>query len=525
MIPREDFEVAQETYALELIKDFPITHLANHTPIIKLLRKPDFQRETNHWSPEQVVSLLESFVDSEVIPSLILWKAPRYIFVIDGGHRLSALRAWMLDDYGDGAASLAFYNGEISTRQKEIAKHTRKLVERRVGRYSTLFSQVGTRNAPEDIARRSQVLFTRALPLQWIQGDASVAETSFFKINSQGTPLDDTESLLIKNRKKPIAIAARAILRAGSGHKYWSKFSTACVSEVEAVTQDFHERIFKPEADEPLKTLELPLGGTVSPVDALALLIDFLAISGTRHQGGKDIAAYDDDGDGSETVNVLKNGLQVLNRIAGNNPASLGLHPAVYFYNEKGKYSRFLFLGMAAVIQDKLRNNNAQFFKSFTLARKRLEKFLVDNKSLIGIILQNLSKSQRVPKVRDLFEFLVSELQGDTKTVKVENAIAHLGIRGRILDANVIHASPHISDDTKSIVYVRQALANALLCPVCGGRLDPSKSVSYDHIEQKRKGGTGDAANVQLAHPYCNTGFKESQAAAAEKQARPKATK
>jgi hypothetical protein len=524
MIPREDFAVAQETYVLDLIKDFPITHLANESPILKLLRKPDFQRETNHWSPDQVVSLLESFLDGEVIPSLILWKAPRYIFVIDGGHRLSALRAWMLDDYGDGAASLSFYNREISARQKDIAKHTRKLVEKRVGRYSTLLSQVDTRNASEEVARRAQVLFTRALPLQWIQGDASVAESSFFKINSQGTPLDDTETLLIKNRKKPIAISARAILRAGSGHKYWSKFPPARAAEVESVTQEFHDKIFKPEAEEPLKTLELPLGGSVSPVDALALLIDFLAIAGTRDKDGKAIEAYNDEESGDDTVKVLKNSLQVLNRIAGNNAASLGLHPAVYFYNEKGKYSRFLFLGMTAVIQDKLRNNNAGFFKAFTAARKKLEQFLVDNKSLIGVILQNLSKGQRVPKIRDLFEFLVNGLQ-DGKTVKVEDAIAHLGIRGRILDANVIQTSPHISDDTKSMVYVRQAVETALRCPVCGGLLDPSKSVSYDHIDPKRKGGTGDTTNVQLAHPYCNTGYKESQAAAAEKATKPRGAK
>src|SRR5580704_5851826 len=147
MIPREDFAVAQETYVLDLIKDFPITNLKDDSPILKLLRKPDFQRETNHWNPDQVVSLLASFVDGEVIPSLILWKAPRYIFVIDGGHRLSALRAWMLDDYGDGAVSLSFYKGEISTRQKEIAKYTRKLVEEEIGRYSTLLSQVDTKNA------------------------------------------------------------------------------------------------------------------------------------------------------------------------------------------------------------------------------------------------------------------------------------------------------------------------------------------------------------------------------------------
>jgi HNH endonuclease len=93
------------------------------------------------------------------------------------------------------------------------------------------------------------------------------------------------------------------------------------------------------------------------------------------------------------------------------------------------------------------------------------------------------------------------------------------------LDANVVQTTPHISDDTKSMVYVQKAVTNALRCPVCGGLLDISKSVSYDHIEPKRKGGTGDHTNVQLAHPYCNTGYKESQAATAEKQEEQEASK
>ena len=257
MIPREDFAVIEEPYTMtDLIRDFPPSHLAQNAPVLKLLRKPDFQRETNHWSPEQVVMFLASFVDNEVIPSLILWKAPRYIFVIDGGHRLSALRAWMEDDYGDGPISLSFYKGEISKQQKDVAKLTRRMVEKQVGRYSALREQVDLKSAPPLVQRRAQNLFTRALSLQWVQGDASVAETSFFKINSQGTPLDDTEETLIRNRRKPIAISARAILRAGSGHKYWSSFPDEQAREIEAVAQEFNERIFKPEATEPLKTLE-----------------------------------------------------------------------------------------------------------------------------------------------------------------------------------------------------------------------------------------------------------------------------
>ncbi|HEX4321887.1 MAG TPA: DUF262 domain-containing protein [Acidobacteriaceae bacterium] len=519
MIPREDFAIEQQPNDLDLMGDFPIRHLEQDAPVRKLLRKPDFQRETNHWNPEQVATLIESFVDSEVIPSLILWKAPQYIFVIDGGHRLSALRAWMENDYGDKTISQAFYSSEISKAQKDIAARTRRLVETRVGRYGDLIKAIDLPTSSEKDRRRAQVLATRALSLQWIRGDAGVAESSFFKINSQGTPLDDTEKLLITNRHKPLAISARSILRAGTGHRYWSSFSPDFIASVEKVTQEFHERIFKPEATEPLKTLELPLGGSVSPVDALALLIDFLTVAGSREPGGKTIEKYADDNDGAATVVVLKNSLEVLNRMAGNRPASLGLHPAVYFYNEKGKYIRFLFLGMAAVIQERLRNNDSGFFKKFTAARSRLEQFLVENKSLIGIILQNLSKGSRVSKMKDLFEYLVAQLHDPGNTVKVEDAISHLGLRGRILDVNSSQTTSQISDETKSMVYVKEAIRNAIRCPICGGILDPSKSVSYDHIEPKRKGGSGDHSNVQLAHPYCNTGYKESETSAAEKAA------
>jgi hypothetical protein len=407
MIPREDFAVqeGEGEFALNLFQDFPITHLYPDSPILKLLRKPDFQRETNHWTPEQMATFVASFLDNEVIPSLILWKSPSYIFVIDGGHRLSALRAWMEDDYGDGALSAAFYKTEISDDQKRIAKRARKLIEQNIGRYSTLKSNVDTKNDSQ-VVKRAKVLFTRALALQWVQGSPLVAESSFFKINSQGTPLDETETSLIQNRRKPIAISARAILRAGSGHKYWSAFSETVGKEIVQLAQELHKLLFEPEAELPLKTLEVPLGGSISPVDALSLLIEFLTIAGTREQPIAAISGYLDDDSGDGTLKVLRNAVQVLNRLTGNGPGSLGLHPAVYFYNEQGKYSRFLFLGMTALVSDKLRNNNSGWFKSFTSARQKIEQFLINNKSTIGLVLQNMSKSQRVPKMRELFDYL-----------------------------------------------------------------------------------------------------------------------
>lgn len=107
MIRRADFGMESADAAIELMNNFNISYLQSGSPIIQLLRKPDFQRETNQWTPDQIATFLASFLDSELIPAIILWKSPSFLFVIDGGHRLSALRSWIEDDYGDGPISHA----------------------------------------------------------------------------------------------------------------------------------------------------------------------------------------------------------------------------------------------------------------------------------------------------------------------------------------------------------------------------------------------------------------------------------
>lgn len=93
MIAREDFAASNDDAAsFENVGTISLRDFTTGGLIGPSLRKPDFQRETNHWLPEQVVSLLECFVNGDLIPSVILWQSPTFLFVIDGGHRLSALR-------------------------------------------------------------------------------------------------------------------------------------------------------------------------------------------------------------------------------------------------------------------------------------------------------------------------------------------------------------------------------------------------------------------------------------------------
>ena len=92
MILREDFATSSdEAQSFEKTDKITLRELGPDGFIGKLLRKPDFQRETNHWNPDQVVALLKCFVNGDLIPSVILWKSDRHFFVIDGGHRLSVL--------------------------------------------------------------------------------------------------------------------------------------------------------------------------------------------------------------------------------------------------------------------------------------------------------------------------------------------------------------------------------------------------------------------------------------------------
>ena len=136
MILREDFALQSKSTSptFDGITAISVQNFLPGNFIALILRKPDFQRETNHWTPEQVVSLLECFISGDLIPSVILWRSPTYLFVIDGGHRLSVLRAWIEDDYGDGTTSKKFFGDEVIPKEQKLAaKKTRELISSGIG--------------------------------------------------------------------------------------------------------------------------------------------------------------------------------------------------------------------------------------------------------------------------------------------------------------------------------------------------------------------------------------------------------
>jgi len=510
MIKREDFAASgtDSSSSYENVQTISLREFTDGGLIGPSLRKPDFQRETNHWRSEQIASLLECFVNGDLIPSVILWQSPTCLFVIDGGHRLSVLRAWVEDDYGDGPISQLFFGYQISDEQKRNADRTRQLIKDKVGTWQHYLSKLKSDSATPEEKKKLNVIVSRGIPIQWVKGDADKAESSFFKINTKGTPLDFVEELLLKNRKKPISIASRAIIRAGRGHKYWSSFSSTHAERIEDLSKRIHSLFFDPEVARPIKTLDLPLGGPKGVRVALEALIELNLIA-NRDQLGKPtkLEDTDDDVDGVSTIQVLEKTYALGKRVTGNDGGSLGLHPAVYFYGPTGRHSGPMFMGTLTVIARKLANNDKAFFKKFSTAREQLERLLISNKDLIATILQKHISPRRTASYSALLEQLVQALSSGEVVDQVE-LVRMAGLEGKIIVGSEAAAGKVFSDDVKSAAFINVALSSAVKCPICKGYLDSEKSVSYDHVERVQEGGSGALNNCSLTHPYCNQSIK-----------------
>lgn len=503
MIERCDFATVKDSLKMTYESINAIALKDFSSLIGATLRKPDFQRETNHWSPEQVVSLLECFVNGDLIPGVILWKSPSYIFVIDGGHRLSVLKAWVEDDYGDGPKSLQYFGGSIPKDQKKAADQTRLLVQQRIGS----FKHIETKIQQGQIDDKASVIVSRGLPVQWVNGDVEKAENSFFKINTQGTPLDEIEESLLRNRRKPIAIAARAVIRAGFGHKYWSMFSEENAKKIEDISKKLHSILFDPELSSPIKTLDLPLGGSKGIRAALTVLIEFFSISVEINNTKVLKVAYgDDEIDGSQTIKVLYSALRVAERMTGNDKGSLGFHPAIYFYGPNGNHVIPMFLATSRVISKAIADNNKAFFEKFTKSRTQIEDILIRDKELIATVLQKNGSTRRVKAYEKILLNIIQSVE--PSNITQENIIDWGGVNGRVILGTIKDTAVDFSDNVKSKVFIVNALKHEQKCPICNGYLDVSKSASYDHIIRIKDGGTGTYDNCQITHPYCNQTIK-----------------
>ncbi len=507
IIPREDFEVEENATPGKKKETLSIEDIKSDSFFFSNVRKPDFQRETNEWDSKKIADFIESFLDGDLIPAIILWRSTGgYLFVIDGSHRLSSLAAWINDDYGDGPISKQFYDGIIPDEQIDIAEETRKLIRKRISSYSDFkLALTNPEKVSPEIQRKAKNLAALAIQLQWVDGGANKAENSFFKINQQAAPIDKTELVLLEARKKPNCIAARAIIRSGKGHKYWSNFSKENQTTIQELAKEINSVLFAPKLETPIKTLDIPVGGKNYSAQTLPLILEFINIVNNIPTDFKE--SLGDDLTGDETINILKQTRRIAWRINSNHPSSLGLHPVVYFYSQDGRHKVASFYATLAFVKELEEKNK---LKEFSLVRPQFENILLKNDPLI----QQINRKYRsaiasYSQIKDFYFAIIELLQ---KGVNENEVITQLIKTSKFnyltltVEQNEITTNK-FSTERKSAVYIKEALANAPKCKICGGYIHRN-SISIDHIERKQDGGLGTIDNGQITHPFCNTTLK-----------------
>lgn len=507
LITRADLAAPGE--AGEDITSLPIIGLEKRGFLYPALRKPDFQRETASWSPEQVADLVATFARRDLIPAVILWRAGRNVFVIDGAHRLSALIAWVHDDYGDGEASRRFFQNVIPADQQSAAEKARKLIQDSVGSYDDhKFAVEFPARAREDVRERATRLGWQDIPAQWIRNaDHDKAENSFFRINQGGTKIDPTEKKILNARRTALALSSRAIVRGGTGHGYWDKFGPETQDKVEDLGREIHETLFKPVLDLPIKTLDVPMAGLgygphVLPFvfDLVALVTDAALQKKKRRATDEDL--FPEDEDGSETIRFLTKVRELVWRLCSVHPSSLGLHPALYFYSPGGVFQPGALLSVVALF----RNWDTKEFKEFTSLRSRFEAFLLEHRGITEAIRKLGSGNRSRPRVTAFYRAILDLIREGKSTQEIHATLlknAEFAFMFTI-QPDVESASGKFTRDVKGGAFLRDALPTAPKCFTCGGILHKN-GMQAGHREHRRDGGSGTMANAKMQHPFCNS--------------------
>jgi hypothetical protein len=523
MIERADFEM-DDVSGVEIRKPGNELYLASLTKDGRLasFRKPEFQRETSAWTPEIVSDFIKSVVEANVVPAIIMWHSPsEKFFIIDGAHRLSALIAWIEDDYGDREISNKFFGHLTDEARVSAAQKTRELVELKVGKYETLRGLARNPSAaPDDAAsRRASTINNFPLYLQWVSGDAKAAEQSYVRINSTAVAIDKTEKDLIETRHKANGLAARAVLHSGAGYEYWREFQKDVKTTIKALAQEISNQLIKPIAEFPQISLNLPVqekGHSAASVKNIHDLVEF--INPPRTSKGKSIEP--DDTDGSATVACMQKIKALTARaFTKDNPGSLALHPGIYCFGATGKFIPKAFFGAIGFVNELEKHNR---FYRFTKHRNRFEEFLIRHRYFVNQISAGQGSGGRrgVAAVTRLLDYVFESIaEGlDDKTIirgfKKDTSLAMLYVP----PAERPEKGRKFTKDAEAAAFLAKTMEHEFRCDICGARLY-RKAMSKDHKQRHEDGGDSRASNLEFTHPYCNTGFKEKQASLKRKKA------
>lgn len=212
---------------------------------------------------------------------------------------------------------------------------------------------------------------------------------------------------------------------------------------------------------------------------------------------------------GKKTIAVLKDVRKIAYLLNSNHPSSLGLHPAVYFYSQEGRHKSASFLAITDFVA---RLSQRKKIDNFIKVRPRFESIILEYDYLSQQINRKYRTAQKShPYISRFFEQIADALQlkindqDILKQIQSTDEFSYLSLQKPTAKRGSV--GKKFDTGAKSAVYLREVLKSAPKCSICGGYIHRN-SISIDHIERRRDGGSSSSENGQLAHPYCNTGYK-----------------
>ncbi|TPK97232.1 DUF262 domain-containing protein [Mesorhizobium sp. B2-4-12] len=515
LIPREDLSAPAESGG-----DIPGLKISDLKPglVYSWLRKPDFQRETANWTPEQVVGLIETFANGNIIPAIILWQNGQRVFVVDGAHRLSALVAWANDDYGAGSISAKHYGNAIPEHQRVMHDLTRKMVKERVRSYADHELAAQYQKADDqELLKRASLIGFKSIDTQWIKNaGVEQAKSAFFRINEGGTPIDATETRILRAGNSALAIASRAIARAGTGHAYWRKFDQPNRQYVEEFGAAVNKLLFTPPLQLPIKTLEVPLAGFGYGASVLPFCFDLITLANNLHIPDSStkrkglIDELPEDPNGSETIDYLKSAKRSVEFLLSTEPQSLGLHPALYFYTSAGAFQPAALFNVLSWLTQL--DENGEIVR-FLKVRSKFEQMIMEHPVLGKPATHRLGSGGRTRRrMMLLYDKMLNVLSAGTSPDKAWTLIIDESEFSFLASEDSEHkerrgtgkAGARFSRAAKSGGFIESALPTAHRCELCGGLLH-SNAIVTDHADERSTGGSSAGANGRPVHPRCNS--------------------
>jgi hypothetical protein len=147
---------------------------------------------------------------------------------------------------------------------------------------------------------------------------------------------------------------------------------------------------------------------------------------------------------------------------------------------------------------------------TFTSHRHDFEELLLKYKYFINQIVRHYGSGSRgLTALTRLYRYLFDGVVGGRTDLEIVPAMIEderLAFLKPIVDKDK-GTKKDFTSERKSAVFLRQAIESALRCGICRARVHV-RSITIDHMQRKQDGGVATEDNGQVAHPYCNTTFK-----------------